>query len=78
MSNDDLIAGVLARLRVESAEKDERIARLVEALRIAKAALTDLGACADPACREPNCLKALPVVTATLSAQPTGGSTDGE
>lgn len=40
--------------------------QMAEALRAAEVTLEDLGACSDPDCSEPNCVHALPKVSAAL------------
>ena len=44
-----------------------RVRELTDALEAAERALVDLGACDDPKCKEPNCLRALPQARAALA-----------
>jgi hypothetical protein len=48
----------------------ERFRQLHEVAEDAVLALTDLGACPDPLCAEPNCLHVLPRLVAALAALP--------
>lgn len=58
-------------LWAETAEQSEKLGatthEMVEALRLAEAALVDLGACDNPDCKEPGCLHALASVRAAIA-----------